>query len=178
VSEITALSSHTFLVDERDGNVEPGAYKKLWKIDLRGATDVGRASHVPGSTYDSAAGGLLVAGQTLDALVGASTTADASATLSAAGIRPASKSLFLDLGGFLTSIDPAGGFFGHDKIEGVAALDGGRRLVISNDSDFGIIGLTGDAPPFQLTPKILPNGQQDDGEFLVVDVRKVPVAFR
>jgi hypothetical protein len=178
VSEITALSSHTFLVDERDGNFEPGAYKKLWKIDVHGATDIGRGSQVPGSSYDPAHGGLLVGGQTPEALVGAATTADAAAALAGVGIEPAAKSLFLDLGGFVTSIDPTGGFFGHDKIEGVAALDGGKRLVISNDSDFGISGLTGDTPPFQLTPKILPNGQQDDGEFLVVDVRQVPAAFR
>ena len=29
VSEITALSATHFLVDERDGKMEPGAYKKL-----------------------------------------------------------------------------------------------------------------------------------------------------
>jgi hypothetical protein len=43
VSEITALSATTFLVDERDGNFPPDAYKKLFKIDLTGATDVGPA---------------------------------------------------------------------------------------------------------------------------------------
>jgi len=42
VSEITALSNTSFVVDERDGKPEPGAYKKLFTIDLRGATDVGR----------------------------------------------------------------------------------------------------------------------------------------
>ena len=41
VSEITALSPTTFLVDERDGAFPPAAYKKLWKIDLTGATDIG-----------------------------------------------------------------------------------------------------------------------------------------
>ena len=34
VSEITALSNTTFLVDERDGNFPPGAYKKLYLIDI------------------------------------------------------------------------------------------------------------------------------------------------
>jgi hypothetical protein len=34
------------------------------------------------------------------------------------------------------------------------------------------------APPFQLAAKILPNGQQDDGELLEVDLSKVPAAFR
>jgi len=53
VSEITALSGTTFLVDERDGKFPgPGIYKKLWKIDLSGATDVGPSSTVPGATYD------------------------------------------------------------------------------------------------------------------------------
>ena len=32
VSEITALSDHTFLVDERDGKFPPASSKKLWKI--------------------------------------------------------------------------------------------------------------------------------------------------
>ncbi len=40
VSEITALSGSSFLVDERDGNVPPNSYKKLWKIELNGATDI------------------------------------------------------------------------------------------------------------------------------------------
>jgi hypothetical protein len=43
--------------------------------------------------------------------------------------------------------------------------------VISNDSDFGIAGLANDTPTFQLQAKILPNGQQDDGEYLSTDTR-------
>lgn len=97
-----------------------------------------------------------------------SSTAGALSTLQANGIQPVSKVLDLDLGGLLSSLDPTGGFFGHDKIEGVTTLNGGRTIVISNDSDFGISGLTGSTPPFTLTPKILPNGQQDDGEFLEI----------
>jgi hypothetical protein len=168
VSEITALSNTSFLVDERDGNFEPGAYKKLWQISLTGATDVGPHSSVPGTTYDAGTGGLLVGGMSIDQLVGTDDTATALAALQDKGIQPVSKALNLDLGGLVSALDPSGGFFGHDKIEGVTTLDGGRTIVVSNDSDFGISGLTGDTPPFTLTPKILPNGQQDDGEFLVI----------
>lgn len=168
VSEITALSNTDFLVDERDGNVEPGAYKKLWRISLVGATDVGPTSSVPGTTYDAGQGGLLVGGKSLDGLVADSSTSAALSTLQANGIQPVTKVLDLDLGGLLSALDPTGGFFGHDKVEGVTTLDGGRTIVVSNDSDFGISGLTGTTPPFTLTPKILPNGQQDDGEFLEI----------
>ena len=58
------------------------------------------------------------------------------------------------------ALDPTGGFFGHDKVEGVAAPDGGRTLVVSNDSDFGIDGVTNTAPPFQLHAKITPDGSR------------------
>ena len=168
VSEITALSDHTFVVDERDGNVEPGAFKKLYVADLRNATDIGPAASVSGATYDATKGGLLVGGRTVENLVGKATTAEATTTLAAAHIAPASKKVDVDLGGLLTRLDPTGGFFGHDKVEGVAALDGGRTLVISNDNDFGISGLTNSTPPFALQAKVLPNGQQDDGEYLAV----------
>jgi hypothetical protein len=168
VSEIAALSNTTFLVDERDGNVEPGADKKLWQIDLSAATDVGPNSTVAGTSYDASAGGLLVDGHSIDAFVGADDTATALAALQGKGIQPVTKVLNLDLGALVSSLDPSGGFFGHDKVEGVTTLDGGRTIVVSNDSDFGISGLTGTTPPFTLTPKLLPNGQQDDGEILVI----------
>jgi hypothetical protein len=78
----------------------------------------------------------------------------------------------------VTGLDPSGGFFGHDKVEGVATTDGGRTIVVSNDSDFGVDGVTNDTPPFTLHAKILPNGAQDDGEYLVIDTTKLPAATR
>ena len=48
------------MIDERDGNFPPGAYKKLFAIDLSGATDVGPSSTVSGATYTAASGGLLI----------------------------------------------------------------------------------------------------------------------
>jgi hypothetical protein len=47
-------------------------------------------------------------------------------------------------------------------------------LMIANDSDFGIDGLASSTPPFQLKPKILPNGTQDSGEILKVDTTQLP----
>ncbi|MDN3356544.1 esterase-like activity of phytase family protein [Actinomadura sp. DC4] len=178
VSEITALSGTTFLVDERDGGFEPDAYKKLFKVDLAGATDVGPRASVPGAVYDGARGGLLLGGATIDALVGKDDTAASLSALTAAGITPVRKSLDVDLGALVTGLDPSGGFFGHDKVEGVATTDGGRTLVISNDNDFGVDGVTNATPPFQLHAKTLPDGTQDDGEYLLVDTTKLPAVTR
>jgi hypothetical protein len=174
VSEITALSATTFLVDERDGDFPPDAYKKLWKIDLTGATDVGPAA--PG--YDAAKGGYLINGATVEATVGKKDTATATGILAAAGVTPVAKTPFLDVTGLLTTLDPAAKFFSHDKIEGVAVRDGGRSVVLSNDSDFGIDGLAQDATtPFTLHAKVSPTtGRTDDGEFLAIDTTKLPAA--
>jgi hypothetical protein len=178
VSEITALGGTRFLVDERDGATEPNAYKKLFAIDLAGATDVGPHASVPGATYDAAHGGLLLGGKSIDAYVGKDDTVQSAADLAAAGVTPVAKRLGLDLGALLTGLDPAGGFFGHDKIEGVATADGGRTIVVGNDSDFGVDGVTGDTPPFRLHAKTLPNGAQDDGEYLAIDTTRLPAVTR
>jgi Esterase-like activity of phytase/Bacterial Ig domain len=178
VSEITALSGTTFLVDERDGGMEPNAYKKLFRIDLAGATDVGPRATVPGAAYDGTKGGLLIGGRTIDAYVGKDDTATSQADLTAAGVIPVRKSLSVDLGNLLTGLDPTGGFFGHDKVEGVATTDGGRTVVVSNDSDFGVDGITNDAPPFRLRAKTLPDGSQDDGEYLLINTTKLPAVTR
>ena len=177
-SEISALSNTEFLVDERDGNVEPGANKKLFKIDLTGATDIGPSSSLAGSTYDAGKGGLLVNGETIEAIAGKKSTINASTALQQNGITPVSSSLFLDVAGLVTAIDPTGKFYGHDKLEGVAVLHGGREVVISNDSDFGIDGVTNASAPFHLHAKTLPDGTQDTLQLLKVDLSKVPAAYR
>ncbi|KAA0022770.1 esterase-like activity of phytase family protein [Antrihabitans cavernicola] len=173
-SEITALSNTTFVVDERDGEFEPGADKKLWTIDITGATDVGPQSTVAGARYDAGAGGLLVGDKPLETLVGPTDTDGAVKTLQDSGITTVRKTSSLDLGGLLTSLNKDGKFFGHDKVEGVAAIDNGTKFVISNDNDFGIVGVTNKQPPFTLKEKDLPNGTQDAGEILIVDTTKLP----
>ncbi|WP_269928814.1 esterase-like activity of phytase family protein [Kocuria massiliensis] len=175
ISEITALSDHEFLVDERDGDMGANSYKKLQKIDTSKATDVSRNGHVPNSTYDAAKGGLLVGGKSIEGMTGKSGEMDAAKALQDAGITPAPSQMYLDVTKLAWGIDPTGGYFAHDKIEGVAALNGGRDLWISNDSDYGLAGSTGDKPPYGLDPKLLPNGDQDDGEFLHVNMDSIPV---
>ncbi|MFE7743062.1 esterase-like activity of phytase family protein [Nocardia sp. NPDC057455] len=173
VSEITALSDTTFLVDERDGNKTPKANKKLWTIDITGATDIGPQAKVQGAQYDPELG-LLVDGKPLELLVGAVPTAEGIATLRNAGITSVTKKSNLDLGGLLDGLSADGKFFGHDKIEGVATRDGGKTLYIAADSDFGIEAATGDRPPFGLKAKLLAGGVQDTGEVLMVDTTKLP----
>lgn len=175
VSEITALSNTTFLVIERDGNLPPASYKKLWKIDISGATDVGPTSTVNGAIYDGAKGGLQIGGKTLELLVKGLDTIPAATALQNNGVTPASRSLYLDVTNLLTSLDPQARFFSHDKIEGIAVLNGGTKLVLANDSDFGIDGLSNSTvTPYQLHAKTTANGKQDDGEFLVIDLAQLP----
>ena len=197
VSELTALSDTTFLVDERDSNWPgPGAFKQLFKIDITGATDVGPSESVkdPGHTVtyngvQNAGGnaplGLLIDGQSIEKLVdgfaskSATQTTDVQSLLEQNGITPVSSSLYIDLDALLGSLDPRYGFYSHDKIEGVAALDGGRELVISNDSDFGLADFEGTgtnqaSPPWTLVEKFSPvTGQEDNGEYLAIDMDRV-----
>lgn len=183
VSEIAALSDHEFLVDERDGTMpQPGSgsngtNKKLFRIDLRGASDVGPNSKLTGATYDAGKGGLLIGGKNVEAIAGSANTADAEAALTKAGVTPVRSSLFLDIAALVHDVDPKAGFFAHDKIEGVAVVDGGRRIYLSNDSDFGIAGVVNTAAPWQFSAKTLANGRVDAGEVLEVDMTKVPARF-
>jgi hypothetical protein len=179
-SEITALSNNTFLIDERDsGFPSATGYKKLWEVNLEGATDVGPQAKVTGATYDGEAGGLLIAGKTIEATVWGQKTAEAKATLEADHIKPVSATLYLDIDQLLTQLNPTNAFFDHDKVEGVSALEGGKRIVISNDNDFGISGAeaapAGSPNKWKLIPKIQPStGKQDDGEYLEINMSALP----
>jgi hypothetical protein len=174
VSEIAAISNTSFLIDEHDGEPQPEGNKKIYVADISGATDIGPHSTVPGTAYQADAGGLLIKGVPIETFVGISTDAAATDKLKAARITVAAKSLKLDLGDLLRSLSPNGDFFGHDKVEGLLTPDGGKTLTIANDSEFGLAGLASTTPPFQLRPKILPNGTQDSGEILKVDTTQVP----
>ncbi|MCU0649253.1 MAG: esterase-like activity of phytase family protein [Gemmatimonadaceae bacterium] len=136
-SEILALSSTSFLVLERDGNFQGGSptstSKRVYRIDVTGATDVSDPSDAPG--------GRLFGGRVLEALTAAERRA--------AGIVATPKSLVVDL---LTL--PGG--YPHDKAEGLAVI-GNSRLVVSNDDDFGVV--EGGVNSF--INKMLPNGQRD-----------------
>ncbi|MFI0901287.1 esterase-like activity of phytase family protein [Streptomyces sp. NPDC020983] len=164
-SEITALSGTTFLVDERDGNYEPFARKTLYTVDINGATDVS---------------GLTVGGRSPEAFVGKDGTDAALTALTAAGVNVAQKQRTLDVGTLVSQLDPSGGFFAHDKVEGVATADGGRTLYLSNDDDFGIDTVAVDPDgTWTVHQKVLPStGAQDSGEILKVDTAKLPAVLK
>ncbi|MFD1142170.1 esterase-like activity of phytase family protein [Larkinella insperata] len=121
-SEIAAITNTTFLALERDGDYggnasKPAAFKRVYKFDLTGATDISDPTN--GQT------GKLYNGQTVEQLKN-------KAGLESAGIVPVAKTLVFDL---LTEISP---IYPHDKAEGIALL-GGNRLAIANDDDFGVV---------------------------------------
>ncbi|GAB3560663.1 esterase-like activity of phytase family protein [Spirosoma fluminis] len=134
-SEIAAISNTTFLALERDGDyggnpAKPATFKRVYKFDLAGATDI--------SDPANGEGGKLYNGLTVEQLKD-------KAGLQTAGVNPVTKSLVLDL---LTGISPV---YPHDKAEGIALL-GSHTLVISNDDDFGVV----DNGQNGFTQKILP----------------------
>ncbi|OZG74725.1 hypothetical protein BTA51_07060 [Hahella sp. CCB-MM4] len=114
-SEIAAINDHEFLVIERDGGFlgEKAKYKRLYKIDLSHATEVGGDFH--------AATGMLVSGKTLEQ----STWEE----LAQEGIQPVKKELVADI---LADLQ-----YPHDKLEGLwirSAWDIG----VINDDDFAV----------------------------------------
>lgn len=134
-SEIAAVTNTTFLALERDGlyggdPAKPATFKKVFKFDLAGATDISDASN--------AASGRLYNGLTVEQLKN-------QAGLTTAGVVPVTKTLVLDL---LTGISPV---YPHDKAEGLTLI-GNDLLAISNDDDFGVV----DNGSNGFAPKILP----------------------
>ncbi|MCK8495184.1 esterase-like activity of phytase family protein [Spirosoma sp. RP8] len=121
-SEIAAISNTTFLALERDGDyggnpAKPAAFKRIYKFDLAGATDI--------SDPSNGDGGKLYSGLTVEQLKD-------KAGLANAGVVPVTKTLVFDL---LKDISPV---YPHDKAEGIALLSN-NRLAIANDDDFGVV---------------------------------------
>ena len=134
-SEIAAITNTTFLALERDGDyggntAKPATFKRIYKFDLAGATDI--------SDPANGDGGKLYSGSTVEQLknmIG----------LTNAGIVPVKKTLVFDL---LTDISP---IYPHDKPEGLVLI-GSNTLAISNDDDFGVL----DNGQNSFTTKLLP----------------------
>lgn len=125
-SEIVAVDNTTFLVLERDGEYATNAnratvIKKVYKIDLGNATDI--------SDPANGVNGKLYGGLTVEQLKTAS-------NLAANGIKPVTKTLVADLMTDIPTLYP------HDKAEGIAIINS-TTIAISNDDDFGVVGLGG-----------------------------------
>ena len=134
-SEIAAITNTTFLALERDGDyggnpTKPATFKRVYKFDLAGATDI--------SDPANSDGGKLYNGMTIEQLKD-------KAGLQNAGVTPVAKTLVFDI---LTQISPV---YPHDKAEGIALI-GNNRLAISNDDDFGVV----DNGQNGFTTKVLP----------------------
>jgi len=109
IGDACAFAPGKFLVVERDGALGSTSLKKIFRIDLAGATDI--------STLPPAIAG---PGGTLDKMT--------AAQLAAAGIVPVSKTVHVDLA--------AVGYAAYgDKVEGLAMRDPATLFVI-NDNDF------------------------------------------
>jgi Esterase-like activity of phytase len=145
-SDILALSPTRFLVLERDKRApgdakKPSRIERIERIDLADASDVSDPADGPR--------GLLFGDRTLEEL--------APGELRALGVRPAEKTLVVDL---LALGYP------HDKPEGLAWLDPGH-LAVSNDDDFGVDGENGSTVAKRL-PML--GGRTDAGELWVIRV--------
>lgn len=134
-SAIVALSDTSFLVLERDGAFHrdnPQAFKRVYKIDLRTATNL-EAITDTGTLAQDAAAGLTIGGQTLEQVVVAGGAAQAFKAgwdqLAALGIRPADKTLVVDMTAEVQ--------YPHDKMEGLWVINSSTLGVI-NDDDFGL----------------------------------------
>ncbi len=169
VGDIVAVDATTFYVSEGD-DAFPGdpagaaQVKKVYRISLAGAKDVSDASDT--------VGGFNLKGQTPEAFVKNLTTAQAQAALQAAGAAPVTKTLAVDL---LKDLGPLTTAYAHNKVAGLALVDGGNRLVVSNFDDFGI---TGTSPASNgVAPKpvpTLPGTPADFTQLLYVDLRNLP----
>jgi hypothetical protein len=155
-SEIAAITNTTFLALERDGlyggnSTNPATFKRVYKFDLAGATDISDASNT--------AAGKLYSGLTVEQL-------KTPTALTTAGVVPVTKTLVLDLLG--SAISPT---YPHDKAEGIALI-GNDVLAISNDDDFGVV----DNGSNGFAPKILPTtGKVDVNRIYFV---KLPTPLR
>ena len=167
VSEIVAVNDHEFLALERDGKFPAdtgGAIKNVFKFDITGATDISDAT-------DSLKG-TLYSGQTLEQLTNGLTNAVATTTLATNNVVVVKKSLFIDVSRFKS-------VYNHDKMEGMALINGGKTLVISNDDDFVLdTDTTGTnaTQSQQVKVKKSKAGVTDSSEVLFIDLATATVS--
>ena len=149
-SGIVAIDKDTFYVIERDGDLpqlNAAAIKKVYKISLMGATNLESLTNTTDIVQDENLG-LMVGGKTLEQLT---LTADGWNVLASKGIRPVSKTEYLDAVMKLN--------YPHDKLEGLLLFPNGT-LGLINDDDFGIAAQVKDSKDF-ITPKYIDKANSD-----------------
>ena len=149
-SGIVAIDKDTFYVIERDGELpqlNAAAIKKVYKISLAGATNLEAVTNTTDIVQDVNLG-LMVGGKTLEQLT---LTADGWNVLASKGIRPVSKTEYLDAVMKLN--------YPHDKLEGLLLFPNGT-LGLINDDDFGIAAQVKDSKDF-IQPKYIDKANSD-----------------
>lgn len=164
VSEIAAISNTEFLVLERDGAFPTvsSQSKKLFRISLANATNVNDPA-------DSAVGLLNGSSKTIEEVCNNKSKAEAAVLLknfthaqSPNGISTVSKTLEIDLHTYRSQ-------YQHDKPEGLAVINGGATIVISNDDDFGVTSKSA-ANNTEIAAKINPaSNAVDTNELLFIN---------
>jgi hypothetical protein len=153
-SEILSLGPKRFVVIERDGDFpgsNPTAVKRLYQIDISGATDISDPTNGPK--------GLLVDGKSLEELT--ANAVDPASVLRDAGIEPVAKKLAVDI---LATVPG----YSHDKVEGIT-LVGENTIAVSNDDDFGVTNGDGG-----LVQKLIPGTTPPQPDFNEVVFVKLP----
>lgn len=128
-SGIVAIDKDTYYVIERDSetlSVNANAVKKIYKIDLKTATNL-ESIVTNGTLAQDDKLGLTIGGKTLEQLT---VTADGWNTLKTNGINPVAKTQYLDA---VKQFQ-----YPHEKFEGLMLFPNGA-LGLINDDDFGII---------------------------------------
>lgn len=130
IGDAVSIGNGEFLVVERDDATGATANKKVFRVNINGATNL--TGFVPSGAF---------AGKTIEQI--------APADLAAAGIAPASKTLHVDL--------IAAGYNAVAKTEGLALIDA-QTIAVINDNDFQIQG-TFDPATGRLTPHPNPESE-------------------
>lgn len=126
VNDIVAINDHQFLVIERDNKTslnpnDPPVNKKIFKIDITGATDVSNLKDATGNVIPLPQSG--------------------GAALTAIGVTPVTKTLFIDLldAAFKINATQTLKSIMPEKLEGLAfgpdLADGRRLLFVISDND-------------------------------------------
>lgn len=128
-SGIVAINDHEFYVIERDGKFplqDTNSQKHIYKIDLKGATNIQNLTPSKRMTYDPKLG-LMIDNKTLEQW--SAGRSDVLEKLLELKIRPVKKQLVLDAVAALN--------YPHDKLEGLWLRRDGK-LGLINDDDFSV----------------------------------------
>jgi Esterase-like activity of phytase len=177
VSEITAVSNTTFLVDELDGEPQPKGNKKIYLADISAATDVGPRAKVSGTTYQADARGLLINGAPIETFIGVSGVSgadEATGKLSAAGIKVAGKSSSLISPICCVRCPSTATSSETPKSKASSHRTAQRRYSLSTTVISGFPAWLPILRPFRSSPRSCPTARRTAARFFRVDTKKLP----